>query len=272
MSSLSREELVSRGRAVWPELATSTERFAAFLEARWSDDAPPGEGVAGDLYLACACASGEPAAQRAFAAAQRAVIRAAVSRIDAPPDRLDEAVQLTLDRLLVAEPGATARVAQYSGRSDLAGFVRVVALRVALSMVRGDARGQLGEDALADLADAHDDPEQRYLKQLYQEQFRTAFAAAIESLPARDRSLLRHQVVDGLTIDQLAAIHGRTRSTMGRQVLEARSRLITETRARLREQLKIDRAELSSILRLVRSSVDVSVRRLLGDGVRVGAA
>ena len=199
----------------------------------------------------------------AFEATHASVIRAAVRRINAPADRLDDAVRLTRDRLLVAPPDEPARIAQYSGRAELSAFVRVVAVRVALSLVR-DQRPDDGDDALASLGDQRDDPELAYLKQLYREQFRTAFAVALERLSPGDRSMLRCHIVDRLDIDKIAAIHGRPRSTIGRHLIEAREHLIAETRAQLRAQLRIDRQELSSVLRLVQSSVDVSVRRLLG--------
>jgi RNA polymerase sigma-70 factor (ECF subfamily) len=221
--------------------------------------------VAEDLYLACACSLGEPAALAAFARRYGEVIRGAVRRIDSARAQREDAAQLVLDRLLVAAPGDLPRIAQYSGRSDLAAFVRVVAVRVALSLVRGENRDEVGDEALAALGDGSDDPELRYLKQHYQAHFRAAFVVALARLSARDRALLRYQIVDGLGLDEIAAILGRPRSTMGRHVLEARANLIEETRAELRAKLRIDGSELASVLRLVQSSLDVSVRRLLGE-------
>jgi RNA polymerase sigma-70 factor (ECF subfamily) len=262
--------LHARGRAAWPDIDVPAAAFAAHLGGCTEPTAVAPAAivtlVGEDLYLACACARGEPVAQAAFARRYAEVIRAAVRRIDGARGQRDDASQLVLDRLLVAAPGDTPRIASYSGRAELAAFVRVVATRQALTLVRGDvARDQIGDEALASLDDGADDPELRYLKQHYQAQFKAAFEIALGRLSPADRALLRYQIVDGLGLDQIAAIVGKPRSTMGRHVLAARANLIDETRAELRRQLRIDAGELASVLRLVQSSLDVSVRRLLGE-------
>jgi RNA polymerase sigma-70 factor, ECF subfamily len=262
--------LVARGRAAWPGFLVDDASFAAHVAARWTDavvtPAALDAGEAADLYLACACTRGERAALTAFDATHRKLIRDAVRRINARPQVVDDATHLVIDRLLVAAPGEPPRIAQDTGRSPLAAFVRVVAVRIALDVVRSERADRIGDDALADIGDDRDDPELQYLKQLYKDQFRVAFAAALSRLSARERALLRYQVVDDLSVDQIAALLGRPRSTVGRHLVEARNELIAETRAELRRQLRIERNELSSVLRLVQSSVDVSVRRLLGEG------
>jgi RNA polymerase sigma-70 factor (ECF subfamily) len=260
--------LCRRAASAWPAFHIDDDVFVTYVAERWGDEPVAAAALAAifaaDLYLACACTRGDAAAFAAFEAAHAPLIRVAVRRIDAPADRLDEAVQLTRDRLLVAAPGEAPRIGQYSGRAELAAFVRVVAVRVALSLVR-ERRPEDGDEALAAIGEHRDDPELAYLKHLYRAEFRAAFAVALNRLTPRDRSMLRYHIVDRLDIDRIAAIHGRPRSTIGRHLIEARARLVDETRAQLRAQLRIDRHELSSVLRLVQSSVDVSVRRLLGD-------
>jgi RNA polymerase sigma-70 factor, ECF subfamily len=260
--------LLARARQAWPTVSLPDAAFAVYLGQRWSGEAPTPARLealpAEDLYLACGCVRGEPPALVAFRDTYGDVIRIAVRGVELARDRVDDAVQLTLARLLVASADEAPRITQYSGRSKLVAFVRVVASRVALSMLRADPRGHVGAEALADVKDDHDDPELRFLKQLYRDEFRAAFAAAITGLSERDRLLLRCQIVDRFSIDQIAAIYGQPRSTVGRHLQAAHGRLVADTRARLRENLKIGRPELSSVLRLVESSVEVSVRRLLG--------
>jgi RNA polymerase sigma-70 factor (ECF subfamily) len=262
--------LLGRAQARWPGFGAADEGFVAHVAERWGEDPLTAASLAAvhaeDLYLAYACALGVGAALATFESAHGSTIQQAVRRIDAPPGWREDAVQLVRHRLLVAAPGERPRIAQYSGRAELAAFVRVVAVRVALSALRREPRDLVGDDALAGVGDGSDGPELQYLKRVYKDQFRAAFAAAIEGLSARDRSMLRYQIVDGLGLEQIAAIHGRPRSTSGRYVLEARARLVDETRAQLRRQLRIDGNELSSVLRLVDGSVDVSVRRLLTAG------
>lgn len=257
------ESSYAAARARWPELDVPHDRFVAYLAAR-GHAADPAVATAADLYLACACGDGDTAAHQLFARIYDAVIRAALRHFAALGGELDDAVQRTLGRLLVSRGDEPAKIALYSGRAELASFVRVVATRVALSMLRGHDRRATDDSGLDLLASGDDDPELAYLKELYRDEFRAAFAIAVQRLPSRDRSLLRYQIVEGLSIDEIAAIYDRPRSSVGRHLLEARARLVQDTRVVMRAQLGVDDDELRSILRLVRSAVDVSVRRLLG--------
>jgi RNA polymerase sigma-70 factor (ECF subfamily) len=65
-----------------------------------------------------------------------------------------------------------------------------------------------------------------------------------------------------LTIDQLAALYQVNRATTARWVAGARLSVVTKTRNHLVEQFGLDVAEVDSIIRLVRSQLDVSVREI----------
>ncbi|MBS2025401.1 MAG: hypothetical protein JST92_23625, partial [Deltaproteobacteria bacterium] len=56
----------SLGAAAWPEVVIPAERFAAFLEDKVPGGADRGAALealhGADLYLACGCADGDPAA------------------------------------------------------------------------------------------------------------------------------------------------------------------------------------------------------------------
>ena len=69
--------------------------------------------------------------------------------------------------------------------------------------------------------------------------------------------------MDGLSTRQLAGLYNVDRTTVGRWVARAREALWKQTRREIMLQLKVDRAEFDSIIRLVRSQLDVSVARLL---------
>jgi RNA polymerase sigma-70 factor (ECF subfamily) len=69
----------------------------------------------------------------------------------------------------------------------------------------------------------------------------------------------------GLTVDELAPSFGVHRATVARWLAAARERLLTETRAGLRERLGVGDATVDSILRELRGRVDVTVTRLLID-------
>jgi RNA polymerase sigma-70 factor (ECF subfamily) len=101
------------------------------------------------------------------------------------------------------------------------------------------------------------------LKQKYREAFRQSFVEAVAALPPRERNLLRQNVIDGLSIDDLGKLYGAHRATAARWLAEARKELLAGTRVRLVERVGIPEDECDSIMRLVHSQLDVTLRRLL---------
>ena len=127
---------------------------------------------------------------------------------------------------------------------------------------RGRRRNpELADDRwLAELASPADDAEIAHLKRLYRSEFRTAFQGALTALTGRERNMLRYRYLEGLSIDQIGEIHGVHRATVARWIKKAQETLMGETRARMMEDLVVDPDELESILRLVRSRLEVSIR------------
>src|SRR5262245_5910057 len=82
------ERALEAGRAAWPSVRLSPERFEAFLDERL----PQGAGAAqlealhaADLYLACACAEGDRVALEALDQGPMRACEAAAARIDRSP-------------------------------------------------------------------------------------------------------------------------------------------------------------------------------------------
>ena len=213
-----------------------------------------------DLYLAIACAKGEPAALAAFDRELTGVIERAVVASGATPAETAELVQIVRVRLLAPKPDAPPAIATFTARSTLASWVKVVATREAARLLAHDRREELADDdAIADHLSAGSDPQLDHLKKVYREEFRAAFAAAVDALTDRDRLLLRQHVLDDLSIDQLAPLHGVHRATAARWVAAARRAVIEGTRKALIARLRIAAGELDSILRLIHSQLDVSL-------------
>jgi RNA polymerase sigma-70 factor (ECF subfamily) len=146
----------------------------------------------------------------------------------------------------------------------LSAWLRVVVARVVLNVTQ-TAEARLGRgEATEPLEEAlHDDPELLLLKRRYGAELKAAVAAALEGLPARDRNLLRYAVIDGLTTEQLAAMHGVHRATAVRWLAAARSALRGAVRRGLAARLGISDSEVHSLVRLVRSEIDLSLKKLL---------
>jgi|JI10StandDraft_1071094.scaffolds.fasta_scaffold15634_6 RNA polymerase sigma-70 factor (ECF subfamily) len=255
--------------ATWPGLALAPARFVAHLAARLGPDASP-DALAtmrtSDVYLALACAGGDAAAIAAFEATYFDEIDRAGAKTGASADQVAE-VKARLRRILFVTDGARlAATAAFAGRGDLRGWVRVTALRDLIFLL-GQARRErpFTDDHLLDALSPADDPELGYIRELYRGAFEAAFREAVAALPARAKSLLRYQLVDGLTIDDIGAMYGVHRATAARWLTTARDQIAADTRARLATRVGMSSAEVDSIIRLVRSRLDVSVERLLGE-------
>lgn len=257
--------LVERGRAAWPDVALAPTEFVAHLGARLRPHAPAGtidEVCAGDLWLACACARGDAAAVRAFETAYVGEIDRMLGRMRLDADVLAEAKQQVRAKLLV---GAAPRIAEYSGRGELRAWLHAVATRTALNVLRARRRElRAGDAELMALPAAADDPEMRVLRQRHAADFKAAFGDALGSLTARQRLLIKRHFVDGLGTDQLGALYHVHRVTVLRWLTSTRELLAKRTQEALWRRLGLQRAEFESIVRLVRSQLDFSIRELLG--------
>ena len=261
------EDAFAVARIAWPELTVAREAFEAAVARALRE--PLAEKVAelrpADLYLALACAAGDPPALAAFDRELGPVIERATTAAGATAAEVAELVQIVRVRLLVAkaddEPPA---IASFAGRASLASWVKVVATREAARLLSRDRRQEpLEDDELAREIAKEDDPELAHLKHTYREEFRGAFTAAIDALTDRERLLLRQSLLDGLGIDELARLHAIHRATAARWVASARRSVIDGTRQALLARLRVPAHELDSILRLIQSQVDVSLPRLL---------
>jgi RNA polymerase sigma-70 factor (ECF subfamily) len=250
-------------REVWPDLDIDDARFRAYLDERM----PPGQEIElrwADLWLACGCVDSIPAAVAALERWGFPSVDAALARIDmADPDRR-EVKQLLRHRLLVRDGSTAPRLAEYAGRGDLRGYLRIAATRLALNYLRDTKRRELPvEDELPDAIVA---PELRPLFDKYRVACEAALAEAIGQLDQRERTLLRQHLIDGVAIQQLAAQHRVHRHTVSRWLDQARESVVGYMSKLLHERHGVGADELASVLRLVRSQLDISLPRRLADG------
>ncbi len=270
---------LAAARAAWPDVEVPAERFVAYLAARLhdgdGDGADLGARLGGmrvaDLYLACACAQGDARALEAFERRCLDVVDTALATMKMSREAVQEVKQIVRRLLLVAD-GHPPRIVEYAGRGDLRGWVRVTATREALRVLRRNRREvPLEAEALERAIPAGADAQLEYLKAVYRGEFRAAFRDAMAALSERERNLLGHQFSDGLTLDQIAALYRVHRATIARWLGRARTRLLRGTRAALRARLGVQVTELDSIMRLIESSLDVTLPPMLRRDVSAGA-
>jgi len=255
---------VAAGAAAWPGVTVSTARFVRAIATRAGDVAAIAMLVPADLYLACGCAEGDAAALVELEARYGRVIERAIAATGAPPAERADLGQIVRQRILVEGTGRPPRIASYSGQGTLAAWIRVVAAREVARDRTRRTHAEDADDALA-LRIAPDDPELAYVKRRYRAEFKQAFQHAVDGLESRDRLVLRQHTLDGLGIDQLAALHHVHRATAARWITSAREAVRSATQRALTERLQLAPDELDSLIRMIRSELDVSLPRLLAE-------
>jgi RNA polymerase sigma-70 factor (ECF subfamily) len=255
------------GRAAWPDVVVDPERFADHIARRLAPDAGADAlvGLRGaDLYLARACADGDPVAIAAFEVRYFNEVDIASARMRAARDLAAEVKQWLRHTLFVGDDARAPAVADFAGRGDLRGWVRVTAVRE-LQRLLGKQKREVAVDDegfLDALLPAHD-PELSYVRERYRQELQEAVKVATAATSARDRALLRYSAFDGLSIDEIGALYGVHRATAARWLASAREGILQRTRAELARRLGMDTPEVDSIIRLVQSRLEVSLERVL---------
>jgi len=226
--------------------ATTAEQYAALH--------------AGDLFLAFACARGVVEALLALEREHFARIRVFAASVDSSPEFVNELTQRLRAHLLVSDGTTPARIASYSGRGSLGGWVRVAAVRLARDIARIERAAARPRE---ELDPAVVDPELEILKRIYGDAVSRAVQEALASLGGDVRTLLKMHYVDGLTIDQVGVAFGKSRASGARMLAAARMTLLQSIRERLVATIGVRPDETDSLLAFVRSRLDVSLARAL---------
>jgi RNA polymerase sigma-70 factor (ECF subfamily) len=270
IAALSRalDEAIAEGRQAWPTLVVDTlvwvRVLAKLAPSPLAIDQPFGALLIADHYVAFACGSGDPAAVAACDAivVREAGFAAAGTRMH--DSVRDEAIQIVRELLLSPRAGRAPAIKDYGARGPLRSWIRVAVSREMIRLAKAQNRTEPFEEQLIAAPGYASDPVLEELKTKYRAELATAFRAALDELPPRDRTLLRYQVIDGLTIDEIGAIYRVHRATSARWIAKIREELIEKTRTTMAKALGVDSEEAASIVRLVQSQLDVSVIRHLG--------
>lgn len=221
---------------------------------------------AAELHLAFACRKGHAGALARFEREHVALVGSAVGRVDSSSAFVDEIKQRLRTKLLVADDSGPPKLAHYTGKGELQTWVRVVAVREALSSVRAERRRAVAvDDELLAIEATATGPELGALRQQYREQFAAAFAAALGELEPAQRNLLRLHYLHGLSIDELGGLFRIHRSSAARRIVKARETLLSGTRRALQARLSLGRRDFEQLMGLVQSRLDLSIERFLAE-------
>lgn len=238
--SLSAEEIVPRLTAsvekylVRHDPNVSTQEVASFIDEMQADD----------LCLIIACESGDETAWsdlvERFSATVRSAARSASSNEDAAED-LSQSIWAELYGLRNRKDGKPAsKLAYYSGRGSLAGWLRAVVAQLAVDTYRKQSRlVQADEDVelerlareapMAELQTAvvatGQNPEQAISNKFAEVDMHNALQAAIKELSADDRLLVKLYYFDNLRLHEAGRVLGVHEATASRRLTKAHGEL-----------------------------------------------
>jgi RNA polymerase sigma-70 factor (ECF subfamily) len=211
-----------------------------------------------DKQLVAAALVRDPTAIRSVEAAVRAAAASAARRLGADTAAADEIAQRMAEKLwLGRSSGSEPVLATYTGEAPLSAWLRVIAYREGVELLR--AR-ELPDEAIVDRVVATAEPELAMLRTAYLVAFKRCFKAAFARLSLHDRDLVRRHHLDGLSLEELAKLYGTHRATVARWLAKVRERLVTETRAALRDELSAN-TDLDDVLAMIASRLEASLSR-----------
>lgn len=203
---------------------------------------------ADDLCLIVACEQGNQKAWtdlvERFSATVRSAARSASSNEEGAED-LAQSIWAELHGLRLREDGKPAgKLAYYSGRGSLAGWLRAVVAQLAIDQHRKQSRlVQTEEDADFDRIIQHGqdettwsghgatpNPELQISTKLAGAQLQKALAESVKQMSAEDRLLVKLYYFDGLRLREAGAVLGVHEATA--------SRRLTRIHAELRQQVE----------------------------------
>ena len=254
--------LYARGHDAHPTLSVTDTVFAAHLGRCGADVQGVVAGAhihAEDLLLCCAALLGDDQAVRKLRGDHRGAMINHLHSLDNSPTFVEEVEQNMWDAVLIGSAGAP-KLASYSGKGPLAGWLGVVTQRTALSLLRHEAaerRARAGAGAV--VREASTDPELAFVKDSLRESFQRAITDAMAVLDDRQRLVYSLHVVDGLTAERIAQMYGVVRSTVTRWLASSREAIIAEAKRILRDELQVSAQEFDSLARMLASQLDLSV-------------
>lgn len=187
-----------------------------------------------DLALAAAAIEGDELAIARIVTEHLSQIPAWIARIEPAPAFADDVTQEVAALLFVPGARETSKLAGYSGRGPLGGFLRTVAVRTAQNMLRSRREVAVAEPHAPDAAvTGRATPEGALARHDHARKFADTLRRAILALDPADRELLRLHYVDGLSIEAVAAARSVSRATAARHLARVRESVVAHAKEAL---------------------------------------
>jgi RNA polymerase sigma-70 factor, ECF subfamily len=180
-----------------------------------------------------------------------------VARIDGSADFGDDVAQAVRELLLTGEKP---RLWTYAGKGSLEGWVRVTAVRLALKL---KAKQPAGVSEVTSGVAVTGDLGTQVAKAQVRAEVEQAMESVLASLDTEERAWLKLYYLDGLSLERVASLFGVHTSTISRRIAALEGHVLAALRERLQHQLRLPRTEVESLIRFVRSQLEVSLGQAL---------
>lgn len=239
----SASELAGWRRAAWA-------RWPSLPAMEFPLDGPAGTAHGAEVVLVCAVLAGVRQALEVLELEYlEPLLRSLSQRWER--DVVDDALQAMRERLLV---GGSPALREWPARDRLERWLRVCAVREVMSARR--ERPQLTPEPA--IMSAGGD-----LSHRHREALEHALKTAVEQLEPAQRGILKLHLLENVSVESIAALHGVSRATMTRWLAAARDSLAEGLRAEGRERLDVGDRTLDSLARPLLDQLEVSLAGLL---------
>lgn len=233
-----------------------------------------------ELCLAIACENGDSSGWEKFEIEYRHSMQAAARALTKDDAEAEDVVQFVYGELFGIRTDGDRRIsklAHYSGRGSLGGWLRAVVYQCFIDRKRQTSRFEQIEEAseferLANHAahngngslqvhlPAPDDIEDTRLRRATEE----AMTKAIAELDPRDRLMLNYYYFDDLTLREIGLLMNVHEATISRWLAKAQREVKRKTEEILQRSYGLRRAEVTECLNIA-ARTELDVRKLLAD-------
>ncbi len=236
---------------------------------------------ADDLCLIIACENGDEKAWEDLVANFDSTVKSAARKISSNNEDAEDLASSIWAELYGlrqdAEGNKKSKLAYYSGRGSLAGWLRAVVSQLAVDQYRKQSKFvQIEENRefenLAEESSNHtgnagvlahaDDPEKIFSQTQTAADVSTALAKAIGSLEAEDRLILKLYYFDDLKLKDIGATFGYHEATASRKLVRVQNEIRKAVEKALREQHGWSDGEVKRYLSETASNLGMSFEKL----------
>jgi RNA polymerase sigma-70 factor (ECF subfamily) len=245
---------------------------------------------ADDICLIIACEKGDERAWEYLVANFDTTVKSAARKISSNNEDAEDLASSIWAELYGlrqdAEGNKKSKLAYYSGRGSLAGWLRAVVSQLAIDQFRKQSRFvQIEENRefenLAEDASNHsdgnrivhhaDNPEEIFTAEQTSEDVSKALKIAIESLDAEDRLVMKLYYFDDLKLKEIAAMFGYHEATASRKLVRIQSEIRKNVEKKLRERHGWSETEVKRYLSETASKLGITVEKLFAAMLVLGS-